>query len=101
MLILTFKLQSNGQNFGDPSYFPVNYNEEPNFNNLHIGNQPPASQPTARSIISNQIQQSNLQSQSNQQIEIIEPNQIEPSMIAPCRMNNHTKELECFGQFNN
>ena len=30
-------------------------------------------------------------------LETIEPSQIEPSTIAPCRMNNHSKELECFG----
>ena len=89
----------NGQNFGDPSYFPMNYNEDPNFNNLHIANQAPQGQPTARSILENQLQKSNLQPQSptQQQIEIIEPNSFEPGLIHPCRMNNHTKELECFG----
>lgn len=88
----------NGQNFGDPSYFPSNYNEDPNFNSLHMVNQPPALQPTAKSSLAGaQLPQSNLQSHTNQQIEIIEPNQIEPSLISPCRMNNHTKELECFG----
>lgn len=86
----------NCQNFGDPSYFPVNYNEDPNFNNLHIGNQP-SLQPTARSILTNQLQQNNMQTSQGNQIEIIEPNQIEPGIISPCRMNNITKELECFG----
>lgn len=97
MLILVLKANGQNLNFGDPNYFPGSYNEEPNFNTLHVGNQPPGIQPTARSILGSQMQHSNLQPQSSQQIEIIEPNQIEPSVISPCRMNNHTKELECFG----